>query len=149
MQQTTSHSQQSDMIRAAGGLLWRWSSSGVELAVVHRKRYGDWTLPKGKLLPGESWEEAAIREVREETGYNTRIESFAGAIGYEVDSKPKVVRFWHLAIVGELNRQLDSEEVNEVVWLPVREACSRLQYPLEQALVESWLSVKEKSRGSS
>ena len=71
-------------IRAAGGVLWRLSTDGAEILLIHRPRYDDWTLPKGKLKVHESWETAALREVLEETGYRASIMSFAGPVTYEV-----------------------------------------------------------------
>jgi ADP-ribose pyrophosphatase YjhB (NUDIX family) len=68
------------VVRAAGGLLWREDPSGPRIALVHRPRRSDWSLPKGKLDDRESWEEAALREVQEETGCEARITGFAGAI---------------------------------------------------------------------
>jgi 8-oxo-dGTP diphosphatase len=125
------------VIRAAGALLWRRSSIGYEIAVIHRRRYDDWTLPKGKLQGSESWRQAALREVREETGYDASMLGFAGAVGYQSNGTPKVVRFWHMMAKGEPASQID-EEVAEVFWLPPEEARDRLQYPLEQALLEVW-----------
>jgi len=130
-------SNQRPIIRAAGALLWRRSSSGYEIAVIHRSRYNDWTLPKGKLKKGESWQAAALREVKEETGYEVTLLNFAGAIAYLVDDRPKVVRFWHMTVDGEPSAELD-DEVAEVVWLAVEAAQRRLQYPLEQALLDVW-----------
>lgn len=126
---------QGEMIGAAGGLLWRRSSAGYEVAIVHRKRYDDWTLPKGKLNDGEGWEQAALREVKEETGYDATVLAFAGAIAYQPDHHPKVVRFWHMMATGEPAPRID-DEVAEVVWLPPNVARRRLQYPLEQALID-------------
>jgi 8-oxo-dGTP diphosphatase len=125
-----------NMIRAAGGLLWRRAWARYELAVVHRDRYDDWTLPKGKLHEGESWEEAALREVREETGYDASIGKFAGAIAYNVDEEPKEVRFWHMLAIGRSSSVLDSE-VAEVRWLPIEEARQQVQYAPEKALLEN------------
>jgi len=128
--------QQTDLIRAAGALLWQGPPGRRLVAVVHRKRYDDdWTLPKGKLKIDESWHQAAIREVREETGYNARILSFAGAVSYEVDGCPKIVRYWHMVAQGEPSPKRD-DEVAELVWLPVEQAIKRLQYPLDKCLVE-------------
>jgi 8-oxo-dGTP pyrophosphatase MutT (NUDIX family) len=121
------------LIQAAGGLLW---SRGL-LALIHRSRYGDWTLPKGKLQPGESWESAALREVREETGYRTRLLTFAGAVAYETGKGPKLVRFWNMEPAGPDPEPFDASEVAEVVWLPPAEACQKLSYAVERALVES------------
>jgi 8-oxo-dGTP diphosphatase len=134
---TNTSSDQQKLIQAAGGLLWRRSPSGVEIAIVHRGRYDDWTLPKGKLQEGESWSEAAAREVREETGYDSIPLGFAGAISYETSKGPKLVRFWHMLAVGEPSDQIDSE-VAEVAWLSLQEARTRAQYPLDRALLEVW-----------
>ncbi|HEX7772436.1 MAG TPA: NUDIX hydrolase [Pyrinomonadaceae bacterium] len=123
-----------DMIRAAGALLWQGPPERRLIAVVHRNRYDDWTLPKGKLKKGESWQEAALREIKEETGYDARILGFAGAVAYEVQGRPKIVRYWHMAAQGE-PAELENE-VDELVWLPVEQAITRVQYPLEKALLE-------------
>lgn len=123
------------IIKAAGALLWRPSATGYELAIIHRQRYDDWTLPKGKLEPGESWREAALREVREETGYSAEILGFAGAVAYQTDKGPKVVCYWHMNAIAQLDQALD-QEVAEVLWMAPKLARSRLQYPLEQALLE-------------
>jgi 8-oxo-dGTP pyrophosphatase MutT (NUDIX family) len=134
---TGTSSNKQELIKAAGGLLWRKSRSGMEIAVVHRARYDDWTLPKGKLQEGESWAEAAAREVREETGYDCIPLGFAGAIAYQTGDGPKVVRFWHMVATGEPSDRIDSE-VAAVFWFPIKEARTRVQYPLERALLEVW-----------
>jgi 8-oxo-dGTP diphosphatase len=126
-------------IQAAGGLIWRNTPQGKQIAIIFRNRYQDWTLPKGKMIPGESWTETALRETFEETGYKTHIIGFAGAIGYQVKDQDKVVRFWHMKTEGQPSRDLDTE-VNRVEWLSVEEALHRLDYPLEQALLEAWAS---------
>lgn len=125
-------------IAAAGGLLWRSTSKGLEIALVHRSRYDDWTLPKGKLKTGETWLEAALREVKEETGCDVGVLGFAGAIAYETDKGPKIVRFWNMTINGEGQSSVDTSEVAEVEWLSPSEATERLSYPLEKAMVEAW-----------
>jgi 8-oxo-dGTP pyrophosphatase MutT (NUDIX family) len=127
----------SDLIRAAGGLLWRPTKSGHELAVIRRKRYEDWTLPKGKLDPSESWETAALREVREETGFEAKLLGFAGAVAYGTDKGPKVVRYWHMLAVGTQGPMMESE-VAELLWLPIGDARARLDYDLERALLDAW-----------
>jgi 8-oxo-dGTP diphosphatase len=133
------------LIRAAGGLLWRPTPQGYEIAVIHRRKYADWTLPKGKLHPGESWAEAALREVGEETGYSAALLGFAGAIAYTTDKGPKVVRFWHMLAAQEIGAP-NEDEVDEVAWLPVEEALERLQYPVEQALLDAWGSPGDEDR---
>jgi 8-oxo-dGTP diphosphatase len=122
------------VIRAAGALLWQYRDSDLQLALVHRERYDDWTLPKGKLKKSETWQQAALREVKEETGYDARVLDFAGALAYEAKGKPKVVRYWHMLAQGE-PEEPDSE-VDTVLWLPIDKAIERLHYPLEKALLE-------------
>jgi 8-oxo-dGTP pyrophosphatase MutT (NUDIX family) len=122
-----------DVILAAGGVLCRLTPAGDdEVLVVHRKRYGDWTLPKGKLKPGESFVAAALREVAEETGCMARIEDYLGAIGYVVNGIPKAVLFWRMSPI-EQTEIADHEEVAEVLWMPVAAAIQRLTYTDERA----------------
>jgi len=124
-----------DLIRAAGALLWQECNGSYTVAVVHRNRYDDWTLPKGKLQEGETWQSAALREVKEETGYDACVLDFAGVVGYEVEGKPKIVRYWHMLAQGEPSQKTD-DEVDSVLWLPMTKALERLQYPLEISLLE-------------
>jgi 8-oxo-dGTP pyrophosphatase MutT (NUDIX family) len=136
---TTGHEKaREELIGAAGGLLWQSAPNGLKIAVVHRSRYDDWALPKGKLKPGESWLETALREVKEETGGSVRVLSFAGAIGYETDRGSKVVKFWNMTLRSVGQAELDTSEVEQVVWLSPAEAIERLSYPLERAMVEAW-----------
>lgn len=125
-----------DVIEAAGGLVWRESGGSRQLAVIHRPKYDDWTLPKGKLEPGERWQAAALREVGEETGCQAEITGFAGSVSYTVRGVPKVVLFWHMIPVSELEFR-PSEEVNEVEWLTVEEAVDRLTYSRERDVVQN------------
>jgi 8-oxo-dGTP diphosphatase len=104
------------------------------LAVVHRPRYDDWSLPKGKLEPGELLAETAVREVREETGFAVRRGPFAGRYQYRVESGPKSVFVWHMTAVAAAGSP--DAEVDELAWLPPAAALDRLTYPLERDLVE-------------
>jgi 8-oxo-dGTP pyrophosphatase MutT (NUDIX family) len=122
------------VIFAAGGLVWRGTPQGHEIAVIHRSRYGDWTLPKGKLEPEESLLEAAVREVREETGCQVRIATFAGAMGYEVRGVPKIVAMWNMEVV-ECDPLVGSDEVDGMEWLSVGAAMNRLDHALERDLL--------------
>lgn len=123
-----------DVVLASGGLLWRDSPRGQELTIVHRRRYGDRTLPKGKLLPGEAWRAGAAREVEEEMGFPVRVDGYAGTISYTVDERPKVVVFWDMSVAGESHFH-PGEEVESVEWLPASEAIRRLTHRHEADLV--------------
>lgn len=125
------------VIRAAGGLVWRKVGGRKELAVIQRTRYGgDRTLPKGKLEPGESWQEAALREVQEEIQCQARLGRFAGSVIYPVDGVPKVVLFWNMTLVGDCSF-VPSDEVDALQWLSTEEALKTLDYEGERALVEA------------
>ena len=120
------------IIRAAGGLVWREDGGGRRrLAVVHRPHRKDWSLPKGKLEDGERWEDAAVREVREETGCDARIVSFAGVVHYVPDRTPKVVLFWNMELVSKGPLHFP-EEVDEIAWLTAPEALRRLDHDTER-----------------
>lgn len=130
-------------LRAAGGLVWRRQGakdSDAELILVHRRRYdGDWTLPKGKLHPGETWQEAALREVREETGCEVELGPFAGTISYPVNDIIKVVHFWHMRCLAADLYPRDDEVVT-VAWLPPDQAQQRMTYESEHALLSNALA---------
>jgi 8-oxo-dGTP diphosphatase len=102
--------------------------------LIHRPRYDDWTFPKGKLKSGEAWEAAAVREVREETGYRVAIASFAGPITYEVNRRPKIVLYWNMEVDGDTRFQ-PSREVDAFTWLSPAAAYARLDYALERRLL--------------
>jgi 8-oxo-dGTP diphosphatase len=123
------------VVAASGGLIWRQASGGRELIVIHRRRHRDWTLPKGKVQPGESWMQCAVREVLEETGFNVEIESHAGWVCYDTGEITKVVRFWNMSPLGESQFQ-SSEEVLSVHWLTPEEAVQRLDHEGERVLVK-------------
>lgn len=127
---------QADVILAAGGIVWRDAPRGRELAVIHRPRYHDWTLPKGKLATGERWQKAARREVREETGFDVELREYAGACGYMTRSAPKVVLYWHMEVVGECRfKPEDPAEVDAIEWLTIPEALRKLTHPPERRLL--------------
>src|SRR5579859_7635020 len=123
-----------DVIFAAGGIIRRETAHGDEVLVIRRKRYDDWTFPKGKLKRNESFAGAALREVEEETGCKVQLGKFLDAVGYEVRGIPKVVLYWSMSIVkhGELEEQ---DEVGEVAWLSIGEALRRLSYDREKELL--------------
>ena len=110
-------------------------AGGMRLAVVRRARYGDWVLPKGKPDRGESIEETAIREVREETGCDVRIVGQRYSIEYFVGRALKVVTFFRMEHVSDGYVAIDPSEIDEVVWLLPREALERLTYETERSIV--------------
>jgi 8-oxo-dGTP diphosphatase len=123
------------VIRLAGGILWRELPEGLRLAVIHRPRQGDWSLPKGRVDPKESWEEAALREVDEETACEAEITSFAGATVYVPRRTPRLVLYWNMSLRRERPFEPNAE-VDELVWLTAPGAVARLDHETERRLVE-------------
>ena len=126
-------------VLAAGAVLWR--SNGVaaapEVAVIHRPRYDDWSLPKGKVDPGETEPVTAVREVHEETGYTSRLGRRLAAVSYPVEQGIKKVRFWAArSIDGDFT---PSAEVDELMWLPVPAALKRLGYPHDRKVLRRFI----------
>jgi len=124
-------------VLAAGGLVWRQGAHNAhEVVVVHRPRYDDWTLPKGKLDPGETLEECALREVAEETGLRCRLGALVGDVTY-VDHKDrtKLVRYWEMTV--ESGAPTPNDEADEVRWLSLDEVSAILSYPHDLPMVEA------------
>jgi 8-oxo-dGTP diphosphatase len=111
-------------ILAAGGIVLR-EGSRPRIAIVRLRKDKAWVLPKGKLYPGERPHIAAKREVLEETGHEVSVHEFLGSMVYPVDSKMKVVQFWHMRAVGGPVREL-TRDVKAVKWLPLKEAIDTL-----------------------
>ncbi len=123
-----------ELVAAAGTIPWRRGADGLEVALVHRPRYDDWSWPKGKLDPGEDWSTAASRETWEETGLRARLGRPLPPAEYVVLDRlgrpqPKVVRYWAATTTGA-GRLLN--EIDEVAWLTPTAAHSRLDYSRDQ-----------------
>lgn len=124
-------------VLAAGGVVWRrLDDGGLEVVLVHRARYDDWSLPKGKVAPGETDEAAARREVEEET-------TIVGELGPELASttyldrsgKHKRVRYWAMTVRS--GSPAGANEVDRAVWVPLAEATGRLSYGRDVEVIES------------
>jgi 8-oxo-dGTP pyrophosphatase MutT (NUDIX family) len=128
--------QEDEIVKAAGGLVWRGGRGGPKLALVHRPRQDDWRLPKGKLKRGEGFSEAAAREVAEETGCRARLVAFAGYALYARNRRPKLALFWHMTADGESCFE-PNDEIDRVKWLTPKDALERLKHPAERRLLRS------------
>ena len=129
-------------IRAAGAVLWRISSPDqLEVALVHRPRYNDWTLPKGKVEPGEHDLAAAYREVLEETGVRAVFGPELGEIDYDVEGVSKTVRFWSARADVYEAKSAHDDEVDEIRWLTPTLARALLSYELDQQVLNTFLAI--------
>ena len=120
--------------------MWRRHDDGrVRILVVHRPRYDDWSLPKGKCDQGETDEDCARREVQEETGFTVRLGAELPSTRYR-DSKdrPKTVRYWAMEPVDGEGRFTPNAEIDEIRWLPILEAENLLSYDHDRPVVEAF-----------
>ena len=118
-------------VKAAGAVVWRRGPGGPEIAVIHRPRYDDWSLPKGKLDRGESFEQAAVREIEEEIGVRGDLGAELPATTYtDHKGRSKIVRYWLMEAGSEAFAP--NEEVDELRWLAGSEALAALTYPRDR-----------------
>jgi 8-oxo-dGTP diphosphatase len=124
-------------VKASGGVVWRRRPGGdAEVVVVHRPRYDDWSLPKGKLDPGETWEQAALREVEEEVGLRGRLGDELPPVTYRDNKgREKVVRYWLMEPEDPDAPFTPNDEVDEMRWLDFAAAAAQLSYPHDAELV--------------
>ena len=130
-------------VHAAGGVVVRRVAndpdpSGLEVVLIHRPRYGDWSFPKGKLKPGEGWEAGALREVEEETGLRCAIDRELPSVRYlDRRGRRKLVRYWLMRPLAgdDVSRYESNDEVDAVRWVPVAAAPAELSYEHDRELV--------------
>jgi 8-oxo-dGTP pyrophosphatase MutT (NUDIX family) len=132
-----------EVVRAAGGAVWRRAAAGgVEVVLIHRPRYDDWSLPKGKVDPGETDEQAALREVLEEASIEARMgPELPSTIYLDRSGKRKRVRYWAMTVDG--GDPAGDNEVDEAVWVPLDEARVRLSYPRDQIILDALVTATD------
>jgi 8-oxo-dGTP pyrophosphatase MutT (NUDIX family) len=127
-------------VLAAGGVLWRHDGANPEVALVHRPEYDDWSLPKGKVKPGEHLLVTALREVSEETGYRPRIGPYLTTVRYPITSRgraaTKIAAYWSMRCAGGSFQA--SREVDKMRWLPLDEAASRLSSEVDRVVLAAF-----------
>jgi 8-oxo-(d)GTP phosphatase len=129
-------------IEAAGGVLWRYAPDGsVEVALVHRPKYDDWSVPKGKLKRREHLLLGAVREVEEETGARVTIGRPLGEIRYLKEGLPKRVRYWAMPCLDSLFIEGDeADEVDQIHWLSPEDALAQLSYDRDVPAIERFMA---------
>jgi 8-oxo-dGTP pyrophosphatase MutT (NUDIX family)/phosphohistidine phosphatase SixA len=125
----------SEAILSAGAVLWRPAARGTEVLLVHRPKYDDWSLPKGKREPGEHVLLTAVREVFEETSVRPVLGPWLRTVEYLVNGRPKQVDYW--SALSAQDSAAPSHEIDAVSWLPVRQALDSVTYPRDADVIAS------------
>jgi 8-oxo-dGTP pyrophosphatase MutT (NUDIX family)/phosphohistidine phosphatase SixA len=138
------------IIPAAGGLVWRKrpgprTEPRIELLVVHRPSYDDWTFPKGKTDPGETLPVTAVREIAEEAGLRVRLGHPLPQISYPIGAGTKQVSYWCARVVkaDEDAPFVPNKEVDQIRWVALEEARALLTYPHDAQLLKAFLALRE------
>lgn len=133
------------LVLAAGAVLYRMEDSEPVVAVIHRPRYDDWSLPKGKADPGESLPVAAVREIEEETGFTAELEDRIGTNAYPLtETARKEVTYWSALATG--GRFEPNPEVDELRWLPLDQAEETVSYPLDRKILRRFRTAPRADR---
>jgi broad specificity phosphatase PhoE/ADP-ribose pyrophosphatase YjhB (NUDIX family) len=127
-------------IRAAGGVVWRSTAEGIKVCLVHRPRYDDWSLPKGKLESGEHPLLAAVREVAEESDVRAVPQVRLPSVRYTSEGRPKVVDFWSMWAAGSGGFEAETE-VDGVRWLSVEAAIGLVSYPHDAGVLRVFAAL--------
>src|SRR5262249_17529782 len=137
------------LVEAAGGLVTRQGVDGLEILVVHRPSYDDWSLPKGKLEPGETHEMAAVPEVAQETRWHCELGAELPPVHYtDRHGRPKRVRYWQMRPLDQ-GKWEPNDEVDQVRWIPALGAATLLSYDVDRTLVETALDGRVDHPGGS
>jgi broad specificity phosphatase PhoE/8-oxo-dGTP pyrophosphatase MutT (NUDIX family) len=136
--QVSTQSSASKTVLAAGGVLWRpgHRESAPEIAVIHRPRYDDWSLPKGKVDPGETEPVTAVREVLEETGHHVQLGRRIASVSYPIEQRTKKVQYWSARNLG--GSFAPNNEVDELIWVSVSAAIKKVSYPYDRKILRRW-----------
>jgi len=126
-------------VRAAGGVVWQLRKGKVEVAVIHRPRYDDWSLPKGKLDDDESELVAGVREVGEELGSQVAVSRRLGEVHYDVPAGAKRVVYWGMRHVD--GGFVPTDEVDAVEWLRPKAARDQLSYDFDRRIVADFIAL--------
>ncbi len=127
-----------EAVRAAGGVPWRRRAGRLEVLLVHRDKYDDWSFPKGKNRAGESDEDCAVREVAEETSLDVTLADELATVVYEAKGRPKRVRYW-MVNPADPDEARPTNEVDELAWLEPDAASKRLTHEHDRAVLRSFL----------
>jgi 8-oxo-dGTP diphosphatase len=125
---------ESPVIRAAGGIIQRVTPHGDEVLILFRRRHQDWALPKGEVQDGESFQEAALREVEQDTGCTCVLGNYLGTISYADHGTPTLVMFWKMNVVRE-SAVSETQQMDQPVWIDLPSAIQKLSHPQEKALL--------------
>lgn len=137
----------SEVTVAAGAVVMDKTAAGWQVLVVHRPKYDDWSLPKGKLERGEDPAAAALREVEEETGVRVRLGRLLTPQEYAVRGRPKVVEYWTARPVGhhDVRGYPPNREIDKVRWLPLEQAGERLTHPRDRETLAEAMAARKRT----
>ena len=134
-------------VYAAGAVCWREEKRELLVAIVHRVRYRDWTFPKGKVDPGETLAETAVREIKEETGLKIKLGVPLETMTYPLDkSKNKVVHYWAAKVSDKAlanSKFKANDEISEVVWIGAEQAFAKLSYQHDRELLQEVIDLRK------
>jgi 8-oxo-dGTP diphosphatase len=134
-------------IFAAGAVCWREVGKDLMVAIIHRVRYQDWSFPKGKVDSGETLAEAAVREIKEETGLKVKLGVPLSTVSYPIDKgKTKVVHYWATKVSDKAlanSKFKPDEEVSEVVWVKADQAFAKLSYKHDRELLQEVIDLRK------